>query len=804
MDPQGQFNGAIVSAAPVWTVVVISILAIMLIVFITIFVRRFIRRSRMSNRNFNKKPSVESLETLVTAHQQKQQSKQLAKIDTHDTEKPTRSSSPMQPTNSATLARPEPQEEELEDGPPEPLQEIKISLPLPPPSTSFFADKMELDGSNCDLYDLYVHGKTDGMKRQSMHSVFISIDLDSISNAASNIQRKASTIRRSLYQSIRKPTSASGIKAVPAQKMFTDGTKEYSRQSIVAVNNERTQIGMPKASKIPQIEDVQQDEEPTAAAKRVIRSASKKAKSRSMVIHPDLPDDVVTPPKQETSKYATVRSIRSPDANEHVTISSGSVRRFMRQNSLFQGEDLPPESDPLPGTLSKNDRKPVANALDISKWWEGGESSNGVPEIRTNGMKNSESSLSVSQYRASLNDSVFALNGTISKGTGALFVPEPDKSKSDGAVSRNNSAKRGTLGRNTLKTLTANATQGVNKSIRGLFDQSSSLTNINKVSPSDSQKMEIDVEHGLSQQPIAPVESQNSRRKSYSHRLVPESPSKSRLTNTRHSIDESSQKVEADDIILKQSRSFSSKQGVEPAAQGVSYHKETIHSTQVSNTDHETDVAYIQQLGANKFISPRQTLLTKSLLAQQAKRSSSTSRPQDEPLQAPDPVVSFSSSTVRTVIPDDEMDHIQIRQNPMNQQQRLSIGMNGSNKVLASSFGDESSFLADRFSSMNAEQSRDHSRQSSGGTSVTTAVRISGGYPSSTWNGRAQKNGASRLSVIQTMDTEKESDIVEDKRGFFSTMRKDKKNRGVIPWMASEKMMTPAEMERDRYLNGSR
>ncbi|KAG1383484.1 hypothetical protein G6F60_001832 [Rhizopus arrhizus] len=863
MDSNDSLNtNSIISITPVWSIIVIVVLASMLIVFIFIFVRRFRKRYHIHAKNVEKKPSVESLETLVTGQQQQkhQQEQQLSKTPNFETmpsviedEKPNHPS--LNTSISATPSKQDfPQKQDDEDGPaPEPLQEIRISLPLPPPSSSFFSDKMELEDGSSDLYDMYVNSKKTGKKRQSAHysnSGFISIDLDTFSNAAANIHRKASTMKKSLYQSVRKPTSAGAIKPVLAQQIFTEDSKHELTEESPLSSLRQVAFDLSKSNCSPEVTSTTSDsrndiddilsenEEPALAAKRIIRSASRKARARSMVLNPDQPEVM---PKQDAQKFATVRTSRVPTNTEHVTISSGSVRRFVRQSILVPDESFPTnlsEEAALPATLSRAKRQSNANVMDISKWWDGSktENSKAAPETRVEGIKNSDSSYSIApQYRASLNNSIFSIHGTLSKSGGSAIFQEKGGNKEDAVkVSRKDSTRRGTLGKNTLKTLTASATHGVNKSLRGLFDQSSSLTNINKVVPSDSQKMELDSEQLQESPAISVHHRSNSRRMNQLPQSTLDYSSKYSISSEKkkQSLDESSQKVEADGLIMKQSISLSS-EGLNDAValtdaayeedrefkssrkvlQNIqidgSCTKENEFASSFAFDSDSIESGSIQQVGITKQSSRRQSLLTKSLLSQQAKRTTqlmcSTNTLSEDaviPQQAPEPVASFSSSTVRTVIPDNEIESYPMTQKSTN---RLSTGLNGSNKILASSFGDEPSILSERFSSKHNTESNDnaHSRRSSGGASTATAVRLSGGYPSSTWNGR--KNGTSRLSVIQVMGEQKGAQTLtsEDKPGFFSTMRKDKKTRGGIPWMASGAEMTPAQIERDKYLKGS-
>ncbi|KAI8644565.1 hypothetical protein BD408DRAFT_481160 [Parasitella parasitica] len=106
--------------------------------------------------------------------------------------------------------------------------EIKINLPLPPPSSSFFADKMELDSHEAnDIYNSYLTQQQD----------YVSIDLDDskpfLSSAAATIQQKTATIRSTLRQSMRrKSTSNKSANVTPLNHFFDNISTNTSTSSI--------------------------------------------------------------------------------------------------------------------------------------------------------------------------------------------------------------------------------------------------------------------------------------------------------------------------------------------------------------------------------------------------------------------------------------------------------------------------------------------------------------------------------------------------------------------------------------------
>ncbi|KAL7314140.1 hypothetical protein PS15m_007788 [Mucor circinelloides] len=106
--------------------------------------------------------------------------------------------------------------------------EIKINLPLPPPSSSFFADKMELDSIEAnDIYHSYMTQQQD----------YVSIDLDDskpfLSSAAATLQQKTATIRSTLRQSMRrKSTSNKSGSIAPLNQFFDNMSNNTSASSI--------------------------------------------------------------------------------------------------------------------------------------------------------------------------------------------------------------------------------------------------------------------------------------------------------------------------------------------------------------------------------------------------------------------------------------------------------------------------------------------------------------------------------------------------------------------------------------------
>ncbi|KAI8635899.1 hypothetical protein BD408DRAFT_122086 [Parasitella parasitica] len=528
---------------PIWAIAIIAVVAVVLIAVSVLCMKK--RRSRsLSVDTTHNQDEKKILQTLITQKQKLFNPKSEASLPPTQTIQKTTTT-----TTTTTTVTPQPNEktdkvasniDESDYPPPEPAQEIKFSLPLPPPSTSFFSDKMELGGDITeDFYDIYLSNK----KKQE--NDFVSIDVGTPSFYA-NVQQKAATIKSTLRQSMR-VKQKSGKNS--AQHLFLDDNqtrnsgednnvivplKEDSSKVIIDMDPppslEAARTSLPLPAQIPEINIITHSttspsvysdydgspitpnpnlQEPVKAAKRVIRSASKKTKTRSMAVADpfDLPEENDDNSVGKVSRHSSVRyaSIRGPKNNgEHMTLTSGSMRRLVRESVLFDEDALPvPSSTAMATTTSSSTASSAKKSVvDIADWWEAPKTNadtqnvneNHLPLNITSGL-DSTSSNAPTQYRASLSASIFA--GTISKASGSnasLLSDAKDESSnnSNGGVSRHSSFRRGTLGRNTLRTITASATSGMNRSLKGLFDYSSSTSLSNKVIPDDSQKMELD------------------------------------------------------------------------------------------------------------------------------------------------------------------------------------------------------------------------------------------------------------------------------------------------------------------------
>lgn len=916
------------SPIPIWVIVIIVIIVLSILLFAIFYTRKRSKRTRSNSietihrsieeeseekKTITKKSeSLNSFQTLV--HQQQKRVKddfipKVPSIIKREIIEEKKKSDIIINESDYVIHTPEQPEQQQ--------QEIKISLPLPPPSTSFFSDKMELEDNQAsqDLYQKYLKPNTT--------KEFVSIDVESTSSssshnnssstsfyaaAATNISQKAATIKSSLYQSFRlqqKPARAT------AQNMFApvvstppSPTKVKQQQpsppppptqepihyptenpSQITMDSNKTIVHVREPSSfvdtkpmednstiLEEDDDMMNEQEPVRAAKRIIRSASRKTKTRSMVVnHDSLPAELqqfatVRVPKNNGSmRFGSIRGAPRT-SGEHMTITSGSMRRMVRESVYFEDDQeipsMPVVSAAAASTRTSSRKSGGVSAVDIAGWWGGSNATDQTKSTTKNNItattaaaatleedlddplfKNvsagSNSSNSPNQYRASLSTSIF---GTMSKSNMALFIEQQGQQQQEQPMTRRESFRKGTLSRNTLRNLTAGA-KDVNRSIKGLFDHASSgNNNSNKVVPDDSQKMElVDSDppqeddyrfQSIRQKSVRNTSGRNSR-PSLPVTYIPESSPKYALGDEEE--EPSPRVVSTSDSPAKKGKDLSK------GTLGKSSHGEvdTIRrmlqdtwnmkeSGSMFSISSEADsVVSSQPSQQNKSNAggrhQSSSLLTKSLLTSQvAQRNSMLRNSTDDFLQqggGPQPTASFSSSTARTMV----LDETPTRQrngggsNKVQQQQQDDL-FSSNNR-----FSTATMEALPRNSS--ADSSRGHSRKSSGGNSAATALRISssGGYSvnARTWNGRANQKRQSRPSVTQVMDEQEQQaaadEEVEDemphmfesigpnstvnKRAFFSTMRKGQKSRGGIPWMDNK---TPAQIERDRYLDGGK
>ncbi|CDS07138.1 hypothetical protein LRAMOSA09661 [Lichtheimia ramosa] len=262
--------------------------------------------------------------------------------------------------------------------------ESKISLPMPPASSSLFSDKMELSSEEAmELFDRYMNA-----------------DLDKSNNNGggftANIQQKAATIRSTVRMSLRRKSTSKGGGSTPLNQLFD--SSENKPPASPSVSSHHTGGSTPsladhplpptpstpssssrqqqqQSTSVPPSPAPQQDQDTTlpsaveeaasaaytgktntnngnaaAAARRVIRTASRKSKTRSMLVNED---DVM---KMFSNDNTTQEQQHEPLP----TGAAGSVRRLAREMN---------EKSASVSAMRARNKGNTANARDIAEWF---------------------------------------------------------------------------------------------------------------------------------------------------------------------------------------------------------------------------------------------------------------------------------------------------------------------------------------------------------------------------------------------------------------------------------------------------
>ncbi|KAI8375340.1 hypothetical protein EDC96DRAFT_324049 [Choanephora cucurbitarum] len=490
-------------------------------------------------------------------------------------------------------------------------------------------------------------------------------------------------------------------------------------------------------------------------------------------------------------KYGAPRfhSVRGLKSNEHLTITSGSMRRFVRESILVDDKkELPLPSTAAIVSNSSTSRKPSTNTniLDIAGWWDtsDADTSNLSDNSPLNIIKSSEDSTlipqSPPQYRASLSNSVF--NGTLTRSS----VPDAAN-----ALSRQSSTKKsgasGTLGKSTLKSITTNATQNVNRSIKSLFDSSSKSTN------DGSQKMEINdllvenvQESSKTQQTDDADQMADVARNSYGHNLLqemPESSAKYALSDEENK--KASRLLEDDAFVNNNSSEINDIRCLLQPAWDTKAIQNKNSGIEITSNSPQSD--------SNSKTIP-------SMLEQQSdtrmKNEKCISENQEAANSLSVPPSHASTDCFKNPTPTHQLQQTIYRNDRTKPQKKHeSFRFSSTSSAIISDSNvyfpspQQSSFDSIRYQSEN----------SSSNNSTATAVRLSYSMTNQTWNGRTNKS-TPRPSVMQIEQQLKDEQRSE--RAYYSTMQKGRKVRGSIPWPNVRQDKTPAQIERDNYLEG--
>ncbi|KAI8138529.1 hypothetical protein BJV82DRAFT_717394 [Fennellomyces sp. T-0311] len=171
---------------PAYVFAIIIILPIVAVIAVVYFVTRYLRRDKPVLPAATTKPSITytSSEEKKTNHHQ---SIEIERCCSEESEAPP----PTMPTK---------------------YEDFKITLPLPPASTSLFSDKLELSSDEAtELYKKYMNG--DGI---------VSIDAHHTQKQRFSLQQKAATLKSTLRQSLRRQRSSkqSSSSTTPLRDLF--------------------------------------------------------------------------------------------------------------------------------------------------------------------------------------------------------------------------------------------------------------------------------------------------------------------------------------------------------------------------------------------------------------------------------------------------------------------------------------------------------------------------------------------------------------------------------------------------------
>ncbi|KAI8985181.1 hypothetical protein BDB01DRAFT_835178 [Pilobolus umbonatus] len=733
------------------------------------------------------------------------------------------------------------------DPPPEDTQEKQISLSLSLSSQSFFSEKMEVDPENSQaiLSMLAKDHKLD----KTTKTDFVSIEVDSptfYSNATTSIQQKAATIKNKIYQSLKFSKTSGQTKQASLQNMFATeesndrsqkhtrmGTSKSIDDNIASLSTERkeTEDCVDVDNRLLHIGDIDLNGKPTSlaqkkdnldiytpmpslltndedyslksnidiqesvqAARRIIISASRKAKTKSMIIGEKDSQMFANLDSQRQLKHGSMR-FTSPNPRpkfEHATISSGSMRRLIRESIVFQDD-----AEPLPNLTAFNQIKDVhtisarsiragPTAKDIADWWEndGGKSqetkassndSQAESNCKTNTGYNTiskkgpeqEGVHGVSHYHAALSSSVFGSDGTLSKAFGNSLATAGFSDQSEDIIEETkhyqHSLRKGTLSRNTLKSVRMSATNGVQRSLKDLFDSS------NKIVPEDSQK--IEVESTIEAANRLASRSLSNLRTSHSSSFMKEPGQLLFKGSSRYYSDKDVDNSSSDRVTGDNKHEVSNKlpAGEVDAIRKMlqdSWTENIIGSESMRSISSNMD-NYHNPKSINKDTYNKQTmLLNKSALAMQETGSLNISQSSGEGhnKQGPEPTASLSSSTVRTMIPVQDF-NTSNRSEANDYKQNTSTGMNDSNHVET---GYASSATKGRYPSQTMDTADENKGVGNRANMYHTSKRLS------IYNEGDGKNMYDEnIPGVPNQGRRKE---------HYSTMRKVSKARGSIPW----------------------
>ncbi|KAI7876759.1 hypothetical protein K492DRAFT_181460 [Lichtheimia hyalospora FSU 10163] len=285
--------------------------------------------------------------------------------------------------------------------------ESKISLPMPPASSSLFSDKMELSSEEAmELFDRYMNADLDKSNNNNNGGGF-----------TANIQQKAATIRSTVRMSLRRKSTSKGGGSTPLNQLF-DNDNNNKPPASPSVSSHHTgstpsladhplpptpttpssssrqphyqqSIAVPPSPAPPtQTHDdnttlpaaveeaasaayntsgkanTNNNGNAAAAARRVIRTASRKSKTRSMLVNEN---DVMKMFSNDPGNNATEEQHEPLPAG-----AVGSVRRLAREMN---------EKSASVSAMRARNKGNTASARDIAEWFPDKGSHNGTATV---------------------------------------------------------------------------------------------------------------------------------------------------------------------------------------------------------------------------------------------------------------------------------------------------------------------------------------------------------------------------------------------------------------------------------------
>ena len=496
---------------------------------------------------------------------------------------------------------------------------LRISLPLPPASTSLFSDKMELNSDEArELFETYMISQAD-------KNALVSSDLDDKSNfysaAAANIQQTAATIRSTLRQSLRRQKSTKG--SVPISEVFQSVARPKDEDEETVTPEPIRRKSSNGSTRLPRPAGPYSPSPPLTPDMKTVTDHSEFV---TIPLAEETTKISISPQEMEdtTSKKGTDRP--EPTGNTSRRLSRSLSRKTRAQSVIDTDETIPVrldiESMPSPAL------SPEASQVERRKLFEG--DSDHLPRpVTANRNGRTEEILRTTRRKSYTSNTVGRFSGSTTI-TGKSSAAESLALASNPFADRIESKRANTAGRSTMaqKRISVSGTA----QLRTMFDSDSTKSQVPSPTSSGSRSMLSELAGVLNKDTIMTLSSDMDKRISRNS-MIAENPSVSASGNadTIRRVLQSTWNTN-----LKESDSMRSFMSSSDAAENLR-----------------------QGISPPGSVNPRQLnqhLVSLSLKAQQTRRPEMPAgfMSTDDMMQEPEPTASFSSSTVRTMIPADE------------------------------------------------------------------------------------------------------------------------------------------------------